>query len=76
MATTIEHSAVISTLAGVHVKRREIDPVEFLQMLAKDVRLITHATTRPKTLDLLQSDNVGITHGLGNALKINSLVEP
>ena len=45
-------------------------------MLAKNIWLIIHAAMLPKTLDFLQSDNVGITHSFGNASKIDLPVKP
>ncbi len=44
-------------------------------MPSKDFRLITHAASLPIAFDLLQADDVGIAHGIGDAPKIVSLVE-
>ncbi len=76
LSAPIVNGSIFLAFAGVHIERGAVDPIEFLQMPPKDVRLVDHAASFPEPFDFLQTDNVGVAYGIGNAIEIIALVQP
>jgi len=60
--------------AGVHVESGAVDPVMVGQEPAQDFGLVVLARAPPVPLDLLQRDDVGVGHDLGDAFEIVAAV--
>ncbi len=44
-------------------------------MPPQDVRLVDHVASSPESLDFLQSYNVSVAYGIGNAIEIIALIQ-
>ncbi len=71
---SVDNAAIVLALARVHVEGGTIGPIAILQITTDDVRLVKHAAPFPKPLDLLQADDVGVAHRIGDAFEIDSVV--